>query len=127
MGIGKRIKDTLEKRGLQRADLMEKLPGLTPQALSNLIVRDSKRSEWDEAIADALGVSVMWLVYGKEIAYEKSNVRNLPTREPDALPANIAKAIDYLKATSKEGQLIALGRLEEVALRYPAAKANHSS
>lgn len=127
MGIGKRIKDTLEKRGLQRSDLMEKLPGLTPQALSNLIRRDSKRSEWDEDIAEALGVSVMWLVYGRQVEYDKANVRNLPAREPDALPPNIAKAVDYLKATSKEGQLVALGRLEEVALRYPAAKANHFS
>lgn len=112
---------------MQRADLMEKLPSLTPQALSNLIRRDSKRSEWDEAIADALGVSVMWLVYGKELTYGKANVRNLPAREPNALPSNIAKAVEFLKVTSTEGQLIALGRLEEVALRYPAAKANRSS
>lgn len=99
---------------------MAKIPSLTPQALSNLIVRDSKRSEWDEEIADALGVSVTWLVYGKEPGYGKTTVRDLPAREPDPTPPSIAKAIELLKATSNEGQLIALGRLEEVALRYPA-------
>lgn len=127
MAIGKRILETLEKRGMERSDLMSKIPNLTPQALSNLIRRDSKRSEWDEAIADALEVSVMWLVYGKEITYAKANVRALGVREPEALPPTIAKAVESLKATSKEGQLVALGRLEEIALRYPATKANHSS
>lgn len=120
MAIGKRIVETLKKRGWERANLMEKLPELTPQALSNLIRRDSKRSEWDEAIADALGVSVMWLVYGKDITYSKANVRDLPAREPEAVAPNITKAIQILNSTSNEGQLIAIGRLEELALRYPA-------
>lgn len=106
---------------------MAKLPSLTPQALSNLIRRDSKRSEWDEAIADALGVSVMWLVYGQEIAYSKTKVRDFPAKEPEAYPEPIAKILTTLKTISKEGQLIALGRIEELARTYPAAKPNHSS
>lgn len=65
MNIGARIKQRLEIIGKDRQWLLAKLPDLSPQALSNLIIRDSKRSEWDEAIADALGVSVLWLVYGK--------------------------------------------------------------
>lgn len=127
MAIGKRIEERLSKLGMDRAQLMEKLPSLTPQALSNLIRRDSKRSEWDEAIADALGVSVLWLVYGYDHSYSKANVRNMPVKEPAALPSNIAKAVELLRTTSKEGQLIALGRLEEIALRHPATRVNHSS
>lgn len=69
MNIGGRIKQRLEDTGKDRQWLLAQLPELSPQALSNLIVRDSKRSEWDEAIADALGVSVLWLVYGKEVEY----------------------------------------------------------
>lgn len=126
MAIGKRIEQTLKRRGWERSDLMEKIPNLTPQALSNLIRRDSKRSEWDESIADALGVSVMWLVYGHEHTYPTAKVRPLAAREPDAT-GPIGKAIELLKATTKEGQLIALGRLEEIALRYPLPKANHFS
>lgn len=106
---------------------MAKLPSLTPQALSNLIRRDSKRSEWDEALAEALGVSVMWLVYGKDIAYSRAKVQDLPVKEPEAHPEPIAKILAALKGVSKEGQLIALGRIEELARTYPAAKPNHSS
>lgn len=59
MAIGKRIEIMLTKLGWERTDLMGRVPNLTPQALSNLIRRDSKRSEWDEAIANALGVDVI--------------------------------------------------------------------
>lgn len=65
MAIGKRIEQRLEELGLNRSDLLHKLPDLTAQALSALIRRDSKRSEWDEKIADALGLSVLDLVYGR--------------------------------------------------------------
>ena len=63
MNIGGRIQKKLSELGWERKDLLSKVPDLTPQALSNLIKRDSVRSEWDQAIADALGVSVLWLVY----------------------------------------------------------------
>lgn len=64
MNIGGRILERLKFLGWERKDLLERVPNLTPQSLSNLIVRDSVRSEYDVAIAEALGVSVMWLVYG---------------------------------------------------------------
>lgn len=60
------VSNTASELHWERRDLLERVPDLTPQALSNLIKRDSKRSEWDEAIAAALGVSVLWLVYGKD-------------------------------------------------------------
>lgn len=63
MNIGGRIAQRLTALGWERKELLSRVPDLTPQALSNLITRDSKRSEWDEAIAQALGVSVLWLVY----------------------------------------------------------------
>jgi len=65
MNIGHRIVQRLQERQWERKDLLDAVPDLTPQALSNLIRRDSKRSEWDEAIASALDVSVLWLVYGQ--------------------------------------------------------------
>ena len=64
MNLGKRIDKRLNDLKWERKKLFDALPDLSPQALSNLIVRDSKRSEWDVQIADVLGVSVMWLVYG---------------------------------------------------------------
>lgn len=67
VNIGGRILQRLEELNWERKDLLAKIPDLTPQALSNLIRRDSKRSEWDEIVATALGVHVMWLVYGTVI------------------------------------------------------------
>ena len=66
MAIGKRIEKRLEELRWKRKDLLDRVDNLTVQALSNLIRRDSKRSEWDVKIADALGVSVNWLVYGTD-------------------------------------------------------------
>jgi hypothetical protein len=65
MNMGKRIEQRLQELQWKRSDLLSRVPDLTVQALSNLIRRDSVRSEWDVRIAEALGVSVMWLVYGE--------------------------------------------------------------
>lgn len=64
MNIGSRIVERLGELSWKRKDLLERVDGLSDQALSNLIRRGSKRSEWDEAIAKALGISVLDLVYG---------------------------------------------------------------
>lgn len=66
MNLGKRIEARLKELNWTRNQLLERVTELSAQALSNLIVRDSRRSEWDEQIANALGVSVLWLVYGRE-------------------------------------------------------------
>jgi len=64
MNIGGRIQQRLDQLKWQRKDLLERVEGLSDQNLSNLIRRDSTRSEWDTRIASALGVTVLWLVYG---------------------------------------------------------------
>ena len=66
MNIGGRIQQRLEALGWKQKDLLDRVPGLSAQSLSNLIRRDSVRSELDVVIAEALGVSVMWLVYGDD-------------------------------------------------------------
>lgn len=83
MNLGKRIEYRLNQLGWGRKDLYDAIPELTPQALSNLITRDSKRSEWDTKIAEALRVPVLWLVYGDEFAYcDKGAATDLTAREP---------------------------------------------
>ena len=72
MAIGKQIEKRLEELCWQRKNLLDRVEGLTDQALSNLIRRDSRRSEWDVKIAEALGVSVNWLIYGTDKAPMKA-------------------------------------------------------
>lgn len=83
MAIGSRITQRPGDLNMTRNDLMDRVDGLTPQALSNLIRRDSKRSEGDTSIATALGVSVMWLVYGDT---RPDTATTHPAREPDTSP-----------------------------------------
>lgn len=88
MKLGKRIEHRLKELNWERKALYDAIPELTPQALSNLITRDSKRSEWDLKIAAALNVPVDWLVYGSEITYQPSaeaSTVNLRAAEPGSV------------------------------------------
>jgi hypothetical protein len=72
MAIGTRIKQRLRDLEWQQKDLIDAASKISetpisPQSISNLIRRDSARSEQDEVIAEALGVGLMWLVYGREV------------------------------------------------------------
>ncbi len=125
MAIGKRIVERLVSLGWSRNDLMTKVPDLTPQALSNLIKRDSARSEWDMEIAEALGVSVLWLVYGIDTTYQAAdNVVRLEAREPAPLPYPFNKLIDAAEKLTYDGQILLVGRALEMASTYGKAKAN---
>jgi hypothetical protein len=101
--------------GWDRSDLMDRIPSLTPQALSNLIRRDSKRSEWDTEIAAALGVSVLWLVYGIDAEYAKHDTTVLTLREADAGPLN--RLMQTAATLPRDDLLILIGRAEEMATR----------
>jgi len=65
MALGKRIEEELARRGWKQADLSAKVAGLSQQAISNLITRDSATSEFAIRIADAFGVSIRWLLDGQ--------------------------------------------------------------
>lgn len=77
MALGKRIESRLRELGWERKDLLDVVcqlglsegKVLSASALGQLINRDSRRSEWDVIIAQALGMSVMELVYGTENPY----------------------------------------------------------
>lgn len=64
MNLGQRIKQRREALGWGQQELCDKVPGLTQGNLSALEVRGSKTSEFAIRIADALSVSVRWLLDG---------------------------------------------------------------
>jgi len=87
MNLGSRIKKRLEQLGWERSRLIELVPDLTPANLSALIRRDSKRSEFDEEIAKALGVSLLWLVYGHDEEREPPRLEAMEARRAYGPPA----------------------------------------
>lgn len=64
MSLGARIKQQREALGWDQSELCRKVPGLTQQNLSAMENRDSDTSVYAVRIADALGVSVRWLLDG---------------------------------------------------------------
>lgn len=84
MAIGSRISERLEELKWKPKDLVNAVEDLTAQSLSNIIKRDSIRSEWDEKIASALGVSVLWLVYGDS---SQQKAHSLTEQESDLVSA----------------------------------------
>ncbi len=135
MHIGSRIKSRLQDLGWSRQDLLSRVEGLSDQALSNLIVRDSKRSEWDEKIAEALGVSVLWLVYGHDT--QSPDTRHIT--EPNPAPYTPAvvrltpenpyrkELLAIIDRLSDRGMIVLIDEAERIAARFPRAKANPAS
>lgn len=60
-------------------------------------------------------------------AYATTNVRDLKTKEPDALPPQVAEILKLAKAMTPAGQYVLLGNAQQIAKAYPKAKANRSS
>lgn len=59
--------------------------------------------------------------------YGTANVRELGAKERDGLPPALAEILRIAHQMSPQGQHVLLGRAQEIAATYPAAKANHSS
>lgn len=128
MNIGGRIVERLTELKWERKDLLERVPDLTSQALYNLIKRDSVRSEWDERIAEALGVSVLWLVYNK---LPKTDEKSIAAQEPSNLeyfpkahtqhPA-VAEVTQLITATDEVGKGMMLQSCRGIAEERKAIK-----
>ena len=103
---------------------MDRIPDLTPQTLSNLVKRDSHRSDWERAIAEALGVSVAWLVYGQEDAgADPQPVSGAALSLPE--PQEIAQVVALMRRMTPVGREMVLDHARVVAARHSAVvKAN---
>ncbi len=118
MNMGKRIASRLAELGWKQKDLVDKVPDLTPQTLSNLVSRDSERSKWEREIAESLGVTVEWLVYGDEAAIS-AGVVQMPE------PAEIAEVSALMRAMTPAGRDMVLCCARMVAAHHSVAvKAN---
>ncbi len=135
MAIGKRIEERLAELGWERSDLLKRVDELTkgkkiltPQALSNLILRDSKRSEWDDVIAEALGIGVLDLVYGQKHMYPAAgNVVPLSASEPGKLQGPIGELVAIAETMNERGIYELIGQARLLAGMHPKAKPNHAS
>lgn len=83
MNMGARIKALLQERGWKQSQLLERVPEMDAKALSALIKRDSRFSEYALGIAQALGVSLDYLIFG---------VGTQPESTQSSLPHNLNAA-----------------------------------
>lgn len=63
--LGARLKEARKARGMEQTELAALVPGLTNQSISNLERRNSRTSEHAVQIADALRISLRWLLSGQ--------------------------------------------------------------
>lgn len=130
MNLGGRIIQRLNELKWERRDLLDRVPDLTSQALHNLIKRDSKRSEWDTRIAEALGVSTQWLVYGDEEKYTQAGAPSTLSageRTAEVFTFNVPKhpaveeVLKLMTATDDLGKGMMLVQVRNIAKERMAA------
>lgn len=115
--------------GISQAEL-SKLSGV-PQPTISRTLRAGSTPETKTLIKLAAALKCSLGGYNgteAESSYPKgTNVTELKPQEPEPLPIPIAEIVRIAMTISTEGQYVLLGRAQEVALQFPAAKANHSA
>lgn len=127
MALGKRIAARLTELGWKQRDLLDRIPTLSPQALSNLIRRDSVRSEWDELIAEALNMDLFELVYGRKQAPYPPAPEVVPLKARQKTKGPLDDLVDIAETMSERGVLELVGQARLLAAIHPKAKPNHAS
>lgn len=134
MNLGKRIAWRLDDLGKRRGFLLDAVPDLSPQRLSALISRDSKRCELDVQIAKALGVRLEWLNNGElpmeatDIVESSSDMRSTVALKPlSKRDVRIASIIELMHKTDMEGLVLILDKAKEAAKEYPLVKQTRES
>jgi transcriptional regulator with XRE-family HTH domain len=138
MAIGQRIQERLDQLGWKQKDLADASAQhtekpLSIQTISNLIRRDSKRSEQDEIIAKTLGVDLFWLVYGRRdtstqyAAPPKTNITPLHTSEPTLIYGAIGELVEAAKMLNENGVRELIGQARMLKNIHPRSKQNLAS
>lgn len=85
--ISQRIKTAMARADMKQKDLVA-ASGLAQNYVTNALKRDQRRMDADIAarFAAALGVSVAWLLTGREDGYEVPELKPLAVREPTPTP-----------------------------------------
>lgn len=127
MNLGKRIELRLKDLEKDRSYLFDLVPDLSPQRLSALISRDSKRCELDVQIAKALRVRLEWLNNGDlPMEVMEDAISDIPStvtlKPPSKRDVRIASIIEFLNQTDMEGLVLVLDKAEEACKKYPLAK-----
>lgn len=77
MAMGQRIGERLAELGWKQSRLVALVPGLALGTLHALIKRDSIKSEFSGQIAQALGVTHLWLSRGEGPKFESAELREV--------------------------------------------------
>lgn len=89
MALGQRVKTERERKGWSQAFLAERA-GMQQETISAIERRDSKRSEYTQRLAEALGVPVEYLLTGEH-----------PELGTGVTPPKTAKPSNFLRRLSE--------------------------
>lgn len=106
--MGSRIRARLDELGWKQRDLLDRVPDLEVGTLSALIARDSRKSEFSEEIAEALGVTHRWLTSGQEPKHRED-----PDEAPDLTrPGDPVSSIPSDNSVRLRGRALTVGNVE---------------
>lgn len=106
MTIIERILDTAEKKGIKQVDIAKLINKGTAQITSWKQRGCNPPAEYIPAIAELLGVTVGWLMTGKE-------------ETEIILPEQEQQLLDYYHTADKKGQELILEHAEYIATKHP--------
>lgn len=117
MGVGKRIKDILERRNMTVIMLADST-GIPSTTLYSMIKRDSDDEKFDilMRLCASLGVSLSELIGSENMGKYTEDIKNdlWPEPWPPQSPSNINKLVDHFNQLNDEGQDKAIERIEEL-------------
>lgn len=138
--LGNRIKSRLDELGKGPQWLADRISASFPKSkcdvkcIHALITRNSQRTSYATQIAQALNVSLIWLIdgTGSMLLEEAANQANqdralyatpvagaiLPKSKRQRLSEKISAALEGI---NEDGLLVALGRIQTLADEYPRA------
>ena len=100
--IADRFNDKLKELGLDQKDIAERI-NVSPTAISKIANGETKRSRFLPAIAEALGVSEQWLIFGDEPNAELLDVQIDEWDDKSPLPPDMVEIPYYCDMSLSAG------------------------
>jgi transcriptional regulator with XRE-family HTH domain len=121
--LASRLKNSREAMGLTQEGLAAKAK-IRQSFIGALEVEAQRTSKYLPEIAEALGVSVLWLKSGRSEKAAPSQNEKVIDFPPVPFPPLVQEVIELALSMSDRGKIELIGRAKELAVQHPLHKAN---